>query len=180
MIIDNLRKGHLIIMDVYLIKNGFQDTKTTPAGCLLMNDIEKGNQPVQGNFNCTILNVQEPVTSFIYHSSKDISGAPSDKILLNPILTERYISKGELKDYSGANSTNEIIPSFYISKIESKDCKDTGEFSLKGNLSSSLENDIQFELPLAYPINLTATCNIKKSEKIIDLEMICKSKRNYI
>ena len=172
MITDKMRKGYLITMDVYLIKQAFIDNKATTAGCRLMNDIEKGNQPVQGNFYCTILNVQEPASSFIFHSSKDISGIPSDKTLLDPVKTDQFISKNEIIGYY-ANSTNEIIPSFIVSSIESNNCEVTGEFTINGNLSSNLSNDIQFELPFAYPINFKATCNIKKSEGNI---MKCKTK----
>ena len=176
LITGKLPKGYQITMTVYLIKNGFQDDKTKTAICSLTEDVN-GEKPVQGNFYCTILNIPEKVTSFEYYSSKSIAGIPSDKTLLNPVLTEKSISKGELDDYSTGNSTIDIIPSFNITSIEPKKCKDTGEFTIKGNLSSELEYDIQFDLPFASP-KITATCNIKKSKELINVEMNCKTKGN--
>ena len=177
LITGKLLKGYQITMNVYLIKNGIQESKKETAICSLTEDVVSGEKPIQGNFYCTILNIQEPVTSFQYYSSKSIAGIPSDKILLDPVLTEKYISKGDLIDYSIKNSTIKIVPSFNITSIESTKCKDTGEFSIKGNLSSELENDIQFELPFASP-KISATCTIKKNNYLINVEIRCKTEGN--
>ena len=177
LITGKLPKGYQITMTVYLIKNGIQEKKPETAICSLTEDIVNGEIPVQGNFYCVILNIPEPVTSFQYYYSKSIAGVPSDKILLNPELTEKSISKGDLTDYSDKNSTIYIVPSFNITSIESKKCGDTGEFTIKGNLSLQLEYDIQFELPFASP-KIAATCTIKKSKELTNVDMNCKTKGN--
>ena len=177
MLANSLRKGYQILIDVFLIQNGFQDNKPTTAICLLTDDIDNINKPVQGIFKCTILNVTERTSSFIYHSSKYISGVPTDKVLLNPILTQQYISKGLLEDYSLGNGTStKILPIFQPLFINFTDCTDSGQFTLIGNLSSKLENFIQFELPLAYPNNSIVICNIENSEPKSNVEMKCKTK----
>ena len=177
LITGKLQKGYQITMTVYLIKNGFLEEKQKKTAiCSLTEDIN-GEKPVQGNFYCSILNIKEQVTSFEYSSSSSIAGIPSDKVLLNPVLTEKSISKGDLTDYSTGNSTIDIVPSFNITSIESTNCKITGEFTIKGNLSSELQYDIQFELPFSSP-KITATCIIKKSKELINVEMNCKTKGN--
>ena len=177
LITGKLQKGYQITMTVYLIKNGFLEEKQKKTAiCSLTEDIN-GEKPVQGNFYCSILNIKEQVTSFEYSSSSSIAGIPSDKVLLNPVLTEKSISKGDLTDYSTGNSTIDIVPSFNITSIESTNCKVTGEFTIIGNLSSELKYDIQFELPFSSP-KITATCIIKKSKELINVEMNCKTKGN--
>ena len=176
MLTDNFQKGYQITMDVYLIKNGFQEDKSTTAICILTNNVEKKEKPVQGNFKCSILNVEGSVTSFTYHSSKSIAGVPSDKILLDPELTKKYISKGDLYDYSVIGNSTIETPSFHIISIDSLKCEETGRFIAKGELSLELEYDIQFELPFANPINLTANCNISRTKDKSNVYMECKTK----
>lgn len=88
----SLPKGYPIDMDVYLIRNGFQDQNPTKANCTLSNDIIGGNGPVSGQFNCSIENINEnDIDSFVFDKSDYIAGVPNDKIFLNPVLSDLYI-----------------------------------------------------------------------------------------
>ena len=178
-ITENLEKNYLITMDVNLIDKGFQEENTTSAFCLLTEDIIiLEEQPKVGQFNCTISNVKDGVKSFVYHSSKVISGVPKDTALLNPEVTEQYISRGDLIPVD-TNSTIEPKPSFTIKSIDYTDCKEKGIFTLKGDLTLKINDDLKFQLPLSYPENVTAECTIKSTDKTSDVEINCHSNENF-
>lgn len=182
MISYNLTKGHQIMMNVNLIKNGIED-KNNPktAICVLKDNIIFTNIPVQGDFSCTILNVSDTnVSSFVFNSSKYIVGIPQDKILLNPKSTEKYISLGKLKDYSKQNNEDFIpIPSFNSTKINDSFCSNYGKFTIFGKLTSNLSNDIVFELPFAYPENISAKCSIKSHKENEEGEIECETNQKF-
>ncbi|MBQ4208999.1 hypothetical protein II654_00985, partial [bacterium] len=170
---ESLNKGHQITMLVNLIKNGFTEENATNATCVLENDIEIKDVPIQANFRCSILNIEERATSFIFNSSDSISGIPTDKVLLNPVSTEKSISKGNIVDYSIPDNSKSA-PSFNTTSIDSTECRINGKFSLKGKLLSDLVEDLTFELPIYYPKNLTASCSIGKKNKSEETEIKCE------
>jgi hypothetical protein len=170
LITHNLKKGHPIYMDVNLIKGGFPENKPSPAMCILKEDVDiKDGKPEQGQFECTILNVEgEDVTSFIFVDSPNIAGVPDNSILLNPQLTDNYIGRGKL-------NITEIPPQFNSTSINTSTCGTDGKFKITGTLNSELKNDSNFELPLAYPENLTASCSIKKHKENEAAEIECET-----
>ena len=180
---ESLPKGHQILMDVNLIINNKEEEKPCTAICILKDDINIENEPAQGEFSCSILNIDniDGVSSFALRSSKYISGIPDDNILINPVLTDKYISLGIIKDFSTKqnNSTYISPPSFYSTSIDSRDCPNSGKFTIDGIFTSDLENDLNFELPIAYPENLTATCSIKKGNKNERRTIECQTNGNF-
>ena len=90
-ITNNLPKDYLIIIEVYLIKNGFQDNKKYKALCYLTENIDGSKKPTQGEFNCHVYDVPEKVDSLIYYSSKSVASVPSDKGLLDPAITDKKL-----------------------------------------------------------------------------------------
>ena len=182
MISENLNKGHQIMMDVNLVKKGNEDKNNKKtAVCVLNDDIIFKYQPIQGKFSCTILNVTDESTdSFVFKSSKYIAGIPQDKIFLNPKFTEKYIFLGKLKDYSlKENIDSEPVPSFNSIEIDDSDCSKKGRFIIKGNLTSNLSDDIVFELPFAYPENVTAKCSIKSGQENDEREIECETNQEF-
>ena len=178
MISKDLKKGYQITIEVNLIINGYQERNSRTAICLLKKDVNGNeNSPVQGDFNCTILNVgiNAGINSFVFNSSKYISGIPEDKVLLNPESTKKYISYGEIIDYSVEKNKQTIIPNFISESINSDECNEKGIFKIKGKLNSDLDDDLNFELPLAYPEEISATCSIKHGKKNTNQEIICET-----
>ena len=71
-----------------------------------------------------------------------------------------------------------IIPNFISESINSDECNEKGIFKIKGKLNSDLDDDLNFELPLAYPEEISATCSIKhgkKNTKIIKFNYLNKN-----
>ena len=179
-ITQSLPRGHQISMDVNLIKGGFPEKKRSTAICTLKEDVFiKNGKPLQGQFDCIILNTFGEVTSFVFVDSPYIAGIPENNVFLNPVLTEKYISKGKIKDYSyGTDTETEIPPQFNSTSIDSLNCERNGTFKIIGKLNSELKDDLIFELPIAYPENLTASCSIKKEKENKIMEIECETNGN--
>ena len=176
MISGNLPKGYIIEIEVKLIVNGYKEENTRIANCLLnKNIIVNNNIPVQGDFSCTINNVEGNINSFEYYSSTYITGVPKNEILLNPEATKKYISYGEIIDYSVEENEKRIIPIFYTESINNADCKENGKFKIEGKLNVDLNDDFNFEFPLANPRNLVVTCSIKNGKANKKNEIICET-----
>ena len=171
MIPKKIRKGHQILMDVNLIKNGTEDpADTKTAICILNEDVNGESSPQQGNFSCKIENItNKDYYTFVFKSSENLERIPEeDKILLNPYLTDKYIALGKIID----RSTNiEIAPIFNSTSINDSSCNDTGKFGIVGTLLSDLNYDINFPLTLYNPKKVTATCFIS-SGKMNDTKTI--------
>ena len=175
----SLPKGYPIDMDVYLIRNGFQDQGSTKANCILINDIIGGNGPVSGQFNCSIENINgtEVIDSCVFDKSDYIAGVPNDKVSLNPFLSDLYIFLKLLVDFfSGmSNVINGVKnPSFKITDIDHTNCGD-GKFTLKGEMSDDFNKSITFELPMSYPENATASCTINETTSNVQTNIDCQT-----
>ena len=178
---EDLPKGYIIKMTVNLIKNMIEDEDNPKTAiCLLKKGIDvKGNEPVQGDFSCTIENITDnDINSFVLKNSSYFAGIPEDNVLLNPKLTEQYIVLGKLIDYS-IDKNKEKAPSFNTTSIDSSNCKTNGTFVIKGVLTSNLNNDLQFELPFVNPENITATCTIKSGKKNQEQNIDCKTNGEF-
>ena len=95
--------------------------------------------------------------------------------MLNPELTKKYISLNKLIDYSVDTNKEEKVPSFNSTLIDDSNCNENGTFIINGVLTSKLDNDLKFELPIAYPKYLTATCSIKSGKKNDNVNITCKT-----
>ena len=171
----SLPKGYPIDMDVYLIRNGFQDQNPTKANCTLSNDIIGGNGPVSGQFNCSIENINEnDIDSFVFDKSDYIAGVPNDKIFLNPVLSDLYIFLKLIVDFFSVFSNPVKRPSFRISGIDHTNC-DEGKFTLKGNMSDNFTKNVTFELPMSKPENATASCSINETAGNVQINIECQT-----
>jgi hypothetical protein len=180
MVSNDLPKGYPIKMNVSLIRDNIEERKERTAICLLKKGIViKGDEPVQGDFSCTIEDLKDEeiknVNSFVLKRSNYFSGIPEDKVLLNPILTKKYIGLGKLFDCSIEDKNKEIIPSFNSTLIDDSNCGKNGIFIINGILTSNLNEDLKFDLPIAYPRNLTASCSIKSGNKNDSVNITCKT-----
>lgn len=180
MVSKDLPKGHIIKMDVNLIKDNFEEDKPRTATCILKKGIViKGDEPIQGDFNCTIEDLEKEeiinINSFVLKQSQYFSGIPEDNVLLNPVLTQKYINLGKLIDYSVDKNKEEKVPSFNSTLIDDSNCNINGTFIINGILTSDLNNALKFDLPIAYPENLTATCSINSGKKNETINITCKT-----
>ena len=177
MISKDLPSEYQIEIEVKLIQNGKKQGETKIAKCFLKNEvIVHNNIPVQGDFSCTIENVYEKnINSFEYYSSTYITGIPEDKIFLNPVTTEQYISYGKIIDYSVEEEKKKIIPNFICESINSANCKEKGSFKIEGKLNSDLKDDLNFEFPLSNPKNIIVTCSLKSGKANEKKEIICET-----
>lgn len=179
LITNNLAKNYPIIIEVYLIKDGFQQKEPTKANCYLTKDINGRNKPTQGQFSCSIISVPERVDSFVFHSSKNIASVPNDKGLLNPVITDQRIARGEIYNASSADTSIEKLPSFTPKKIVHNKCKETGTFTIIGDISNKLDDILKFQLPLVGSEKITANCFINNTDTIKDVEIYCETNEQF-
>ena len=173
---ENIPKNYEITMDVNLIENGFPKKEKNTAICYSMKDIKVVKDSEIVAFNCIIYNIPSNITSFQYNSSKVISGVPTDKsALLNPKIVDQNIAKGNIEEITN-NTEYKIIPIFKPTKIDFNKCKEKGEFTLVGDLSSDLNDILQFKLQILSP-KMTVDCNIKPTDKESEAEINCQTNK---
>ena len=152
-------------MLVNLIDNRVTLKDLKEALCYLEEDVVIENEMKLAKFDCEIGNINKEYSSFVYNSSDDIKGIPDDDVLLNPVLTEKSISKGQLSDYSDEKTANNVQAEFTSNSIDSSDCSKSGKFKINGTFKTELKNDLNFKISFNSPKDVTASCSLKKGEK---------------
>ena len=192
----SLKKGESFIMKLLLLLNGIKTEKQ--AKCILNDDVtvESGEQ-TQGNFNCEVtleneeyknLNLSDPNSIIVSPDNEAISGCSElNKEESSPKATDDAIenSKNEnselakVIDFSLQENKNKIPPVFEINDIiELNKCKSKGKFKLKGKVSSDIDEEISFELPLSYPKS-NIKCEMEKTKKDKENEINCKVQKGF-
>ena len=169
----------VIAIDVYLINNGFQNNITSKAYCNLLEDIDGRKKPGQAEFSCYIYNVPETVESFIYKSSANVVGIPNDKGLLNPVITDQRIARGEIYDAYYTYILIGNLPTFTPKSLENNKCEETGVFTIIGDISKKLKNSIRFELPLESTEKITVNCLINETNKTENVTIYCETNKEF-
>ena len=105
--------------------------------------------------------MKEEYYSLRFNSSEGISGIPTDEIALDPVLTKKSIEKNEISD---ASKTTKIPPTFTYKSINQDSCNKNGTFTIIGELSQSITDQIKFTLPLTYPEGITLSCVLNNNE----------------
>ena len=110
--------------------------------------------------------------------SDDVSGIPSDPNLIDPALTDILIEKGEMTDYSIEENLNILLPLFNTLDLNFSLCKQNGSIYFKGNTTSSIENDVLFNLTVSYPETVFA-CKLPRVLKGQITEIECYNKEEF-
>ncbi len=153
------------VLKIYPLINVGASSETIDANCTSDETIEipeLGIAPVL--FICTFTSTEQ-VTSIEIVGSEVMVGFPTDKSLLNPVLTDEKINNGELlnmtdPDVFGAAPTIIDIQEFNFDNVEKE-----GTFEIIATLkeeSSNLEEGQSFEISLAYPSYIDITITITK------------------
>ena len=111
--------------------------------------------------------------------SDEISGIPSDPDLIDPALTDILIEKGLITDYSIEENLNILLPLFNTLDLNYSLCKQNGSIYFKGTTTSSIENDVIFNLSISYPQTVFA-CKLPRSLKGQITEIECYNKEEFV
>ena len=104
--------------------------------------------------------------------SGDVSGIPEDPDLIDPAKTDTLIDSGQVKDYSIEENLNELLPLFTTLAVNTSLCKQNGSLYFKGNISSTIKEDVLFNLSLSYPESIFA-CRLPRTLKYKITEIEC-------
>ena len=110
--------------------------------------------------------------------SEDVSGIPDDPILINPAKTDTLIEDGTATDYSIKENLNELIPLFNTLELNYSFCRQNGSFSFIGNATSTIEEDVIFNITLSYPATIFA-CKLPRVLKDQITQIECYSKEEF-
>jgi hypothetical protein len=144
------------------------------AECTLVIKTEINDNGVgAGGFQCTTSeSTINDANGLDIKESEDISGIPEDPDLIDPAKTDKLISSGKMKDYSIAENLNELLPLFNTLAVNTSLCKQNGSLYFKGNISSTIMEDVLFNLSLSYPENIFA-CRLPRTLKYKITEIEC-------
>jgi len=110
--------------------------------------------------------------------SDEISGIPENSELIDPAKTDLLIEKGDMLDYTEEENLNELLPIFNILALNFSFCKENGTFNFEGNSTSTILNNIIFNLSLAYPEAIFA-CSLPKAYKGQNAIIECYNRDNF-
>ena len=110
--------------------------------------------------------------------SDEIAGIPSDPKLIDPAKTDSLIQSGEVKDYSVEENLNILLPLFRTLELNYSMCKNNGSLLFIGTTSSTIENDVLFNLTLSYPNSIFA-CKLPRSLKDQLTQIECYSREEF-
>ena len=110
--------------------------------------------------------------------SDEIAGIPSDPKLIDPAKTDSLIQSGEVKDYSVEENLNVLLPLFRTLELNYSMCKNNGSLLFIGTTSSTIENDVLFNLTLSYPNSIFA-CKLPRSLKDQLTHIECYSREEF-
>ncbi len=110
--------------------------------------------------------------------SDDVTGIPDDPSLIDPAIVDVSIENGTATDYSIEENLNVLLPLFNTLDLNFSFCRQNGSFSLVGNTTSTIENDVVFNLSLSYPSVIFA-CKLPRVLKGQITEIECYSKEEF-
>ena len=110
--------------------------------------------------------------------SDDVTGIPDDPKLIDPAIVDASIENGTATDYSIEENLNVLIPLFNTLELNFSFCRQNGSFSFVGNTTSTIENDVVFNLSLSYPSVIFA-CKLPRVLKGQITEIECYSKEEF-
>ena len=156
------RSGKINLVIALISSYNYKFTNSFNINCSLVKNItEKTKALIQMNYKCefeieTKLNYIEVV------SSPHVSLFPFNKILLNPVLTDKAIKEGKLMNYSDPELAA-VTPPFFKEFIPSQ--KDSCKFTVKIKPEEDIENDINnYNIPLLFPEGGNLICSIPKTK----------------
>ena len=120
----------------------------------------------------------DDATGLDIKESDDISGIPEDPELIDPAQTDELISSGEMKDYSIEENLNELLPIFNTLNLNYSLCKNDGSLKFKGNSTSTIKEDVAFNLTLSYPESIFA-CRLPRTLKGEIIEIECFNREYF-
>ena len=110
--------------------------------------------------------------------SDEITGIPSDSKLIDPAKTDLLIESGEVTDYSIEENLNILLPLFQTLDLNYSMCKKNGSLLFIGKSSSTIENDVLFNLTLSYP-NAIFACKLPRTLKDEITQIECYSREEF-
>ena len=152
-----------------MLEGGKLDPMLSEAKCNVKEGIEPSGDKgkVQAEYTCTIANLDDTkeFISLELSSSEDIAGIPEDKILLDPVKTEKAIKQGLILDFSLEENKNKLPIMFTPSSIDGSKCYEKGELTIVGQIDGEIESTLNFNIPVTYPEDSMTKCSIDKTEK---------------
>jgi len=175
-----MNKGKEINMNINIKKTN-NEVLLKIGKCILNADIINASKEKQipSDFDCSIDNIENPekIESIELVSSDEITGIPSDPLMINPMEVDKLIASGNLSDFTLNENKNIIPPIFKTSSLISLGCKSTGEFKLKGKFDQNIKH-FRFNLPLSYPA-IDTRCNVPEANAGEEVELTCKTKSKF-
>ena len=192
-----------LIMKIVVVINEIKKEKD--AVCTLQNNVESGDDQVQGNFNCEValeeaelkeIKIEDTEAIQISSNNEQIAGVfdleEEDK---SPKATDIAIEEtkkaqreeknmtelAECLDYAVEENIKIVPPAFEVVSI-AEDIKETchknGKFRIKGKFSKSIHEKKSFMLPLSFPPS-QIKCNVHNAESGEEVDVACKVQKGF-
>ena len=184
---NNLAAGESIEMNVLLDEGGKKVEKN--ATCELNEAVTTSNEPVQGDFKCTVTFEEgeeiPPENLTVSTNNENIGGCEDlTEEEASPNATDSAIAESaelnnslaityDLSNEDNKNNTNITPPTFTINSINVDRCKKKGKIKLTGTFDQDITEEITFELSLSFPLT-DIKCTVENATADTETEITCK------
>ena len=166
--------GYEIYIYFDLRLSGGESGDITEVKCVAEEDADPTAWlPVQAAFKCTIDGLENQYHTFKFSSSEFIAGIPYDNpTLLDPVLTNEAIQKGEILDYSLDENKEKVPNMLVVDSIDTSLSESEGTFKIIGKMGGDVQEEVTIRIPMLYPLGAVCTIPISNAQQQISIE--CK------
>ena len=148
---------------IYLyLSGGVRDDALREVKCVAEENVVPTEWlPMQAPFKCTITGLKKQYHTFKFSSSECISGIPfNEPTLLDPMLTNEAIEKGEILDYSLEENKKKVPNALIIDSIDTSLSESEGTFKILGKMGGDVQEEFTFRIPMLFPPGAESICTI--------------------
>ena len=170
-----------IIFYIYLyLDGGVKENILRQAKCFAEEAAQPSQwSPVQVPFKCNITGLTKDYQTLKFSASDYIAGVLfGNDTLLDPVLTANAIQEGILLDYSLDENKEKVPNMLIIDQIDTSSSESEGTFDILGKMAGDITQDIQFRIPMTFPVGTESVCTIPISTAQEQITIKCKFSAN--
>ena len=138
-------------------------------------------QDVKVKYNCKVENIDKNInsSSLILISSENITGFPTEKDLLNPVIADKLILEGKVDNYTSKVFKENEIPIFNPKLLNATNSEITGIFYIGGEFLSEFKSNKTIEFDIEFLNGERAFCKLPKVNGTGIIQIECEMQEDF-
>ena len=118
-------------------------------------------------------------SNLIFISSGNITGIPTEKDLLDPVIVDKLIIEGKIDNYTSEDFEVNEIPVFIPKSINTTNSNKTGIFYINGEFSSEFKTNKTLEFYINFSSGEKALCKLPKVNGTGIIQIECEMQEDF-